>query len=165
MEKNTTNDTVLLSLGVFQLYIKPFEKPLIHRLDSFLILNLSVVFLNLGSYSGQLLPKYTVCGLLTLLALVLVYFFSVSVLHALWVSGYDRFTIDLLFSAKQSLCQFILQIYQKNALQNKYQLLDEKFYYMDGDPMTNERRCDHGGWLEANVGQQYKQGPDRLVRQ
>ena len=30
---------------------------------------------------------------------------------------------------------------------------------------TNQRQCDHGQWPEANVGQQYRKGPDRLVHQ
>ena len=30
---------------------------------------------------------------------------------------------------------------------------------------TNQRQCDHGRWPEANVGQQYQKGPDRLVHQ
>ena len=25
-------------------------------------------------------------------------------------------------------------------------------------------KCDHGRWLEPNVGQQYRKGPDRLLR-
>ena len=29
--------------------------------------------------------------------------------------------------------------------------------------MTSQQQCDHGQWEEANVGQQYRQGPDRLV--
>ena len=29
--------------------------------------------------------------------------------------------------------------------------------------MTNQRQCDHGQWLEANVGQQYRKGSDRLL--
>ena len=29
---------------------------------------------------------------------------------------------------------------------------------------TNQRQCDHGRWLEANVGQQYRKGPDNLLR-
>ena len=29
---------------------------------------------------------------------------------------------------------------------------------------TNERQCDHGQWLEANVGQQYREGCDHLLR-
>ena len=31
--------------------------------------------------------------------------------------------------------------------------------------MTNQRQCDHGQWAEANVGQQYRKGLDRLVHQ
>ena len=30
---------------------------------------------------------------------------------------------------------------------------------------TNQRQCDHDIWPEANVGQQYRKGPDRLVEQ
>ena len=29
---------------------------------------------------------------------------------------------------------------------------------------TNQQQCDHGRWLEANVGQQYRKGLDRLLR-
>ena len=29
---------------------------------------------------------------------------------------------------------------------------------------TNQQQCDHGRWLEANVGQQYRKGSDRLLR-
>ena len=31
--------------------------------------------------------------------------------------------------------------------------------------MTSQRQCDDGLWPEANVGQQYRKGPDRLVHQ
>ena len=31
--------------------------------------------------------------------------------------------------------------------------------------MTNQRQCDHRRWPEANVGQQYRKGPDHLVHQ
>ena len=31
--------------------------------------------------------------------------------------------------------------------------------------MTSQRQCNHGLWPEANVGQQYRKGPDRLVHQ
>ena len=30
---------------------------------------------------------------------------------------------------------------------------------------TNQWQCDHGQWPEANVGQQYRKGPDLLVHQ
>ena len=29
--------------------------------------------------------------------------------------------------------------------------------------MTTQRPCDHGRWPEANVGQQYRKGPDHLM--
>ena len=29
---------------------------------------------------------------------------------------------------------------------------------------TDQRQCGHGRWLEANVEQQYRKGPDRLLR-
>ena len=29
---------------------------------------------------------------------------------------------------------------------------------------TNQWQCDHGRWLEANAGQQYRKGPDRMLR-
>ena len=29
---------------------------------------------------------------------------------------------------------------------------------------TNQQQCDHGRWLEAKVEQQYREGPDRLLR-
>ena len=28
---------------------------------------------------------------------------------------------------------------------------------------TNQWQCDHCQWLEANVGEQYKKGPDRVI--
>ena len=28
---------------------------------------------------------------------------------------------------------------------------------------TDQRQCNHGQWPGANVGQQYRKGPDRLV--
>ena len=31
--------------------------------------------------------------------------------------------------------------------------------------MTNQRQCDCGRWPEADVGQWYRKGPDRLVHQ
>ena len=39
----------------------------------------------------------------------------------------------------------------------------EQFRRTDGDSTTNQRQCDHGRWPEANVGQQYRKGLDRLV--
>ena len=36
---------------------------------------------------------------------------------------------------------------------------------MGRDSNDNQRQCDHRRWPEANVGQEYRKGPDRLVQQ
>ena len=39
-----------------------------------------------------------------------------------------------------------------------------QYYCMDGDSTTNQRRCNHSRWPEANVRQQYRKGLDHLLR-
>ena len=40
-----------------------------------------------------------------------------------------------------------------------------KLYERVETQMTNQRQCNHGRWPEANVVQQYRSGPNRLVHQ
>ena len=41
--------------------------------------------------------------------------------------------------------------------------LHKQYYYIDEDSTTNQRQCNHGRLLEANVVKQYRKGPDRLL--
>ena len=56
------------------------------------------------------------------------------------------------------LCLYII-------LTNMLVRLEYQFYRMDRDSTTNQWRCNHGWWPEANVQQQYRQEPDRLDHQ